>query len=148
MVLNFIFLLAEYCPFDISFTSIPFLITNFNTVDRLTIINIYFVLLFFLILLLILFSIPHLSSRRITISSTFLKIKLDSGFDFPVFHGFYFLLILLFLQLVYKLLIWRWMKTVRQFRLIIPRWSYYFDYIFPSVIRRQVLYSNMLIRSS
>ena len=32
-VLNLPFLLTEYCPYDKSFTSIHFLVTNFNTVE-------------------------------------------------------------------------------------------------------------------
>ena len=32
-VLNLIFLLTEYCPLDISFTSIHFLVTNFDAVE-------------------------------------------------------------------------------------------------------------------
>ena len=48
--------------------------------------------------------------------------------------------------------IWHWMKTISQFKHIIPIWCYYFEfivfvllsYIFPPVLNRWGLMSNML----
>ena len=52
--------------------------------------------------------------------------------------------------------IWHWRRTIRQFKFIISRWNYYFQftvfvqlsYVFPHVINRQVLKINMFIWAS
>ena len=51
---------------------------------------------------------------------------------------------------------WHWIRTIRKFKRVVPRWRYYFEfnfslllsYIFSHVTNKQVLKGNMFIRGS
>ena len=83
-VLNLILFLTEYCPFDKSFTSTHFLVTQFGTNEFFS--NIYILCSFtFYNTCLNSFKITSLFAGGIIISSTFLELGSGIGFGLTIF---------------------------------------------------------------